>query len=679
MIKNTEINIRKISLLKPKSIIFISVTLILIIIASTIYEYNANKNEIYHLLNEYSSSILHVVSKSSESSIFSDSEMESLLAQHLLGIAKNISRLDSLNLINDDVLIQIANENEVYRINVFNQNKERVFSNAGLDTSHQFKKGKYSPDQYLAPLYEGKETEIIIGLKEARLEKGNRYAVAVRRAFGNGVIVVNLDAESYLNFKNKIGFGKLILDMGSGTGIEYILLQGPDEILAANKNVDELSNFTNDEDLRKVFDSEISLSRIVQFENKSVYEAVSLFKMDGKKIGVFRVGLSMDEIYSSETRMLTRAIVVSLIVIVITVIILSVIISNQNYNLVSEEYKRIQTLTGNIIENLSPALITVDSSDRIIIFNRSAYKMLSVNEINNKIINLDTLNNISTDIYSIMCKKEKLDNYEIETLVNGVNRTLMLNSASTEEINSSLSTYSLLIEDITDVRKIEKQLLQNEKFTAMGELASGVAHEIRNPLNTIIMISQRLEREYNSKVNSEDFSSLLEILHSESHRVNSIIEQFLRFTKPARLMVAEYEVNEFLNEIIKIAEVQATDHEVNIKVNVQNSGKITFDYQQMKQVFINLIRNAVEASHKGGEINIDFTSSKKGNVFIISDNGSGISRENLKKIFDIYFTTKNNGTGMGLSIVRQIILQHNGTIEVESVINKGSKFIITLP
>ncbi len=109
----------------------------------------------------------------------------------------------------------------------------------------------------------------------------------------------------------------------------------------------------------------------------------------------------------------------------------------------------------------------------------------------------------------------------------------MLNSTSLEKANLTIDTYSLLIEDITEIRKIEKQLTQNEKFTAMGELASGVAHEIRNPLNTIIMISQRLEREYKNKLNSEDFNSLIDILHSESQRVNSIIEQFLRFTKPA--------------------------------------------------------------------------------------------------------------------------------------------------
>ncbi|MFA5011906.1 MAG: ATP-binding protein [Ignavibacteria bacterium] len=677
MIKNSEINIRKISLLKPKNIIFVSAALVIIIIASTIYEYSANKNEIYHLLNEYSNSILNVVTKSSENSIFSDSEMENLLAQHLLGVARNVARLDSLNLLNNDLLVQIGDENEVFRINVFNKNKERVFSNAGSDSIHQSMKGKYSPDTYLTPLYDGSETEIIIGLKEARIEKGNRFAVGVTRAFGKGVIVVNLDAESYLKFKNKIGFGKLILDMGSGAGIEYILLQNTNEILAANKNVDELSSFSNDEELKYVFDTENSIARIVQFEGRSVYEAVNLFKMDNNKIGIFRVGLSMDEIYSSESRMLTRAVVVSLIVIVMTIIILSVIISNQNYNLISEEYKRIQTLTGNIIENLSPALITTDSTGNIIIFNNSAYKLLSITD--DVCPSLDTINEISHDLSVILNKREKLENFEIETSVNGIRRTFMLNSASTLETKTSNSTYSLLIEDITDTRKIEKQLSQNEKFTAMGELASGVAHEIRNPLNTIIMISQRLEREYKYKINSEDFSSLLEILRSESYRVNSIVEQFLRFTKPAKLMIAEYDVNEFLTEIIKIAEVQTINKTIKIQAKINEYKKISFDYQQMKQVFINLIRNAIDASQNNGEINIEFTSSNKGNVFTICDNGSGITKENIKKIFDIYFTTKKNGTGMGLSIVRQIVLQHNGTIEVESEINRGSKFIITIP
>lgn len=678
MIKNTKPNIKKFSLLKPKNVIFISVILILIIIISTIFEYNSNKNDIYHMLGEYANSMIHVISKSSENSIISDSEMENLLAEHLLGVAKNVSRLDSLKLINSNTLNQIANENEIYRINIFNQNKERIFSNAELGTNHLSQKGKYSPDDYLSPLYEGKENEIIIGLKEARLEKGTRFAVAIRRTENKGVIVVNLDAESYLNFKNKIGFGKLILDIGAGTGIKYVSLQNKEEILAANINVDELTNLNNDEELKKVYESGNTFSRIIKFNNENIFETISLFSIDNKKIGIFRVGLSMDEIHSMESKMLTRTILVSLLIVVITIIVLSFIISNQNYNLISEEYKRIQTFSGNILENLSLALITIDTENNIFIFNRSAYEILLIPFSETMQINIDSIRNISNDIYQLLISKKALKNYEIETEIKGNKKTFMLNSTALEKADSKIDTYSLLIEDITEIRKISKQLIQNDKFTAMGELASGVAHEIRNPLNTIYMISQRLDREYKNKLKSEDFNSLTDILHSESQRVNSIIEQFLRFTKPLKLAKQKIKISELLDDIIKIISIQAEAKNIIVNTIIETDAEVNIDYQQMKQVFLNLFRNSIEATNQGGKIGIRFYKSESKFIFEIYDTGCGISEENLKKIFDIYFTTKPTGTGMGLSIVRQIILQHGGTIDVESNIDKGTKFIITL-
>jgi len=679
MNKSRDIIIKKFSFLKPKNIIIISVVLIVIIIVSTIYEYKSNKNEIYHLLGEYANSMLHVISKSSENSIVSDSEMENLLAQHLLGVARNVARLDSLKIITDELLIKIAEENDVFRINVFNQNKERAFSNANLDSKHQFQKGKYSPDDYLAPLYEGKEKEIVIGLKEARLEQGSRFAVAVRRAYNNGVIVVNLDAESYLNFKNKIGFGKLILDMGSGTDIVYVVLQNEKEILAANKNVNELSIIKDDNELKVLLAGGESISRVIKFQGNDVFESVSLFKIDNEKIGIFRVGLSMEEVSSVESRMLTRTIIVSLLVIVITVIILSVIISNQNYNLVSNEFKRIQTFTGNILENLSLALITIDDEGKIKIFNKAAFEMFVIPYKDIIGFHISDVTPVADKIFEILIAKKQVRNYEVEEEVFNIKKTFMLNSTAVYAENNVLDTYSLVIEDTTEIRKIEKQLSQNDKFFAMGELASGVAHEIRNPLNTINMISQRLEREYGSKFNSEDFNTLTEVLHSESLRVNGIIEQFLRFTKPAKLLLQKIKVSEFIDELLKIVSIQAEAKGIKVNTQIDSDEDVNIDYQQMKQVFINLFRNSIDATEKGGTINFKYNKSIGKSVFELSDTGIGILKKNLKKIFDIYYTTKSDGTGMGLSIVRQIILQHNGNIDVESEINKGTKIIITIP
>ncbi len=193
------------------------------------------------------------------------------------------------------------------------------------------------------------------------------------------------------------------------------------------------------------------------------------------------------------------------------------------------------------------------------------------------------------------------------------------------------------------------------------------------------MISQRLDREYKNILNSEDFNSLTDILHSESQRVNSIIEQFLRFTKPVNLVRQTIKVSELLDEIMKILRIQAEAKNIIIDSIIESDENVNIDYQQMKQVFINLFRNSIDATNQGGKIEIKFYKAEGKSVFEINDTGSGISKENLKKIFDIYFTTKSTGTGMGLSIVRQIILQHEGTIDVESNIDKGTKFIITLP
>lgn len=679
MNKNRGVNIKKFSFLKPKNIIIISAVLVVIIIVSTIYEYRSNKNEIYHLLGEYASSMLHVVAKSSENSIVSDSEMENLLAGHLLGVARNVARLDSHNMLSNGMLVKVAEENEVFRINVFNQNKERIFSNAVTESGHQEQKGKYSPDSYLTPLYEGREKELIIGLKEARLEKGSRFAVAVRRTGGNGVIVVNLDAESYINFKNKIGFGKLILDMGQGTGIVYVALQNEKEFLAANRNVNELSQIKDDAELKKLLESGESISRVVKYEGSDVFESVSLFRIDNEKIGLFRVGLSMDELSSVESRMLARTLIVLLLVIVITVTVLSVVLSNQKYTIVENEFKRIQTFTGNILENLSLALITIDAEGSIRIFNKAAYEMFGIPYGSISGINISEVNTVTDVILEVLRMKKQVRNYETVHEINGISKSFMLNSTDVYTEDKLLDTYSLVIEDITEIRKIEKQLNQNEKFFAMGELASGVAHEIRNPLNTISMISQRLEREFSKKLKSDDFNTLTEVLHSESLRVNGIIEQFLRFAKPANLIIQRIKVSDFLEELLKIVNIQAEAKGIQINTILENDEDISIDYQQMKQVFINLFRNSIDATSSGGLISFRYRNTEGKSVIELSDTGCGIPKENMGKIFDIYFTTKSDGTGMGLSIVRQIILQHKGSIEVESEINKGTKIIITLP
>lgn len=671
-------NIRRFSLLKPRYVIIISSVLVLIMIASTFYEYNLNKKEIYRILNEYANSMIHTVSMSSANSIISDREMESLLAQHLLSAAKNTARVDSLGYLSNDALIRLAEENDVFRINVFDRSGKRVMS-SNIHDVHTGSVQKYTQIDYIDPILHGQKREMIIGLKEARMEKGNRFAVAVARPYNRGAIVVNLDAESYIGFRNKIGFGKLVLDIGSATGIDYIILQNPNEILAANKNVNELPPYDRDDTLRKVFETGETMYRTTVFEGKDIYEAISLFKIDNEKIGLFRIGLGMEEINSAESRMFRRGIITSLVVIVISVIVLSVIISNQNYSIISNEFRKIKTFTGSVLENMTLAIVTVDNDGRIKIFNKSAFEIFGIPYADYENKNLDGVDKLPGFIKELLGNKNQVKNLEEEFELNSEKRSLLINSAVVRNEIGETDTYSLVIEDVTETREIQRHLAQSERLASMGELASGVAHEIRNPLNTINMIAQRMDREYSGRLSSDDFNTLVEILRSESKRVNGIIEQFLYFARPAKPNVTEFEVASLLNAVGKIAEIQTEEKGIAFSLEAGEGAVMTADYQQLKQVFINLIRNAVEATDSGGKIKIAHRQEGGKNIFEVSDTGCGISDANLDKIFDIYFTTKSGGTGMGLSIVRQIIIQHGGTITAESKLKHGTKFTITIP
>ena len=644
--------LRGISGLRTGNIIIISGLLIAVLIGATVYEYRSNREDVYSLLYEYSESIHHLVLESSSNSIVSNEEIEGLMAEHLLGTARTVRRLDSLNGLNEKILTGMAKDNNVYRINVFNRERVREVSNLLFDTL-MHKRETVMAMGYLEGLFEGREEEVIIGLKTARFERGSRYAVAVRRANNKGVIVVNLDAEAYIDFKEKIGFDKLISDLGTGKGIKYILLQSPEGVMSTNVSGKRFSAISEDIELGEVYETGRGISRITEYEDGRVLESISLLKTDGKKAGIIRVGLSLEAVQKSDREMLTRNAVVTIAVILLTAAVFFVIVTNKNSRLVSEEYERIQTLTGNIIETLTPALITLDEKGEIIIFNRSAFKMFSMAEEDLEGLRLERFNDELPELYEILAKRRMLTNFEMELKYSGEIRVFLLNTVSTEGSDLEMRTYSLLIEDLTNIRRIERELSRNERFTAMGELASSVAHEIRNPLNTIIMISQRLEREYKPRISSGDFDSLLQILHSESRRVNDIIEQFLKFTKPPRLVITESKVSDFLNETVKIASVQALEKGIEIETGILEDGVIKIDYVQMKQAFINLLRNAIDATEKGGKVRVEYISERANDKFIVSDNGAGISSENLERIFDIYFTTKQTGTGMGLSIVRQ--------------------------
>lgn len=666
--------------LQPKIIIAVAVIIGALMVVSAFIELQQSKDEILHLLTEQSASLIETVNQSSINALNSSEEIENLIAERLFNNARLIRKLDSLNLLNQNKLIEIGKENSLFRINIFNEEGMRVLSNRIPEEDHLHGEENINRSEELAPILKDSLSEFVIGLKEAEFSEGQRFAIAVARANKKGAIVINLDAQDFLEFRKRIGLGKIIRDISDNPGIEYIVLQDSIGILAAGSSVDTMNTIESDSFLINAINSNNTYTRIHNYKNQEVFEAVKRLNYDDEVIGIFRIGLTLDEVRAVEDRMIRRLIIISLVLAAIGVIILTIIFTTQNLRTVSSEFKKFKTFTSAVLENMGEAVIVVDEKMKVTIFNKASENLFKTKV--GEIINKD-LSDLSSEIFlslSDYCKDDNKDcaDVTIDTKIGNEKKYLNLNFTRNQD-DTRRDNYIIVINDLTESRRLEEESKRKEKLSAMGELASGVAHEIRNPINAIGMIAQRLDKEFKVEKDSEEYHSITSLLRNEVTRINKIITQFLSYAKPLALQFKKIDSKNFFDDIYRLFVDQAKSKGAMLKKLSDDSFEMTVDPELLKQSLMNLLQNAIDAVYSNGTIEINYFKKENDLIIEVADNGKGIP-ENIKtKIFDLYFTTKPEGTGLGLSIVQKIIAEHNGTIEVFSEVNKFTKFKITIP
>ncbi|MGZ3568223.1 MAG: GAF domain-containing protein [Thermodesulfobacteriota bacterium] len=246
-----------------------------------------------------------------------------------------------------------------------------------------------------------------------------------------------------------------------------------------------------------------------------------------------------------------------------------------------------------------------------------------------------------------------------------------------------LKTFSRQMEEkiqrtTADLRKTEAQLIRSEKLAALGQLAAGIAHEIRNPLTSInILIHSLTENFPPEDSHRED----LKVIEEEIDRINEILDRFLRFAKPAPPLLERTEVASIFEETLQLIRPRMEKQRVHVQKQFEVLPIILMDREQIKQVALNLLLNAVQAMPRGGTLMLRGENSKDGQWIKISirDSGIGIPDEDMNRLFDPFFSTREGGIGLGLSIAHRIIDQHHGKIEVESALGKGTLFTLWLP
>ena len=220
---------------------------------------------------------------------------------------------------------------------------------------------------------------------------------------------------------------------------------------------------------------------------------------------------------------------------------------------------------------------------------------------------------------------------------------------------------------------------RRDRLAAMGELASTVAHEIRNPLNAIAMSAQRLRAETFTGAEDEEARGLVDVIHRESGRIDTRIHEFLAFARPPALVPANASLATLVDEVGAALRSSAELRGVTLAVDTSRAETALVDVEQMRQVVDNLVRNAIDATPSGGRIEVRASSTGEDHLIVVRDTGPGIPADDLPKIFDLYFTTKADGTGVGLAVTQQIVSAHGGRIDVDSSPGSGTTFTIVLP
>ena len=659
--------------IQPKVLLAIFLVTSLIIFSSALIELHQSKSEMLELMEKQSHTLLGTLLSSSDNALSSFEKVEMELRNRLLNNAGMIRLLYEKGLVTNALLEKIAYDNKIFRINIFNNNGKKIFSSH--NEIHENLPQNESPTAFLHAIFAGTVDTLIIGIKTARFSDGKRFAVALASQ-NRSAIVLNVDADDLLKFRKQIGFGPLLRSVSNNYSIEYVALQNDSGIVAGAGKLDQLNQTRTDSFIKKTLSDNLFQWRVVNVGPHDVFEAVHALKYKGKTLGVFRLGLSMASIDEINKTVTARVIILSIVLFVFGFITLALVFTKQNFDFLSKRFKAVESFSQNILENVGDAIIVLNEQQKIKSANKAAAALFNVNE--QTIIGGD----LKFFVDEKVCKDFLNSNkpiVEISCMIAKNAKDLLAVKSSFLDENRNSNTI-IVLSDLTEQKAIERQLERKDRLTAMGELASSVAHEIRNPLNAIGTITQQISKDFEPKENVNEFRELSSIVYKEVKRINETIESFLKFAKPLALNAEEFDSRNLFEQLEK--EYSPILKEKNIKLEIQENwhGTVEWDKSQLTQVFINLLNNSIAAINGTGLISIIINKTDDEKIEIVfSDNGCGVSPENIGKIFNLYFTTKTKGSGIGLSVVQKIIAEHNGLLSVSSEIGKGTKFTIELP
>jgi two-component system sensor histidine kinase HydH len=345
---------------------------------------------------------------------------------------------------------------------------------------------------------------------------------------------------------------------------------------------------------------------------------------------------------------------------------------------------RIKAFRDTLISSLPVGLIVTDSKGKIILCNQFAEQIASVVE--NKVVGFTPEDVLAEELARALNLDLEGQNKQTAGAVQreivlpdaqGVMRTLQLNSLSIIESEGAPAGVMLLIQDLSQVKSLEEELRRSERMAALGKMAAGVAHELRNPLSSIKGLAILLKSRFQEKSPDQETA---DILVHEVERLNRSIGELLDYARPQKLIKEDVRPEEVVQKAVSLIRMDAESVGVKVEIRMEDDlPLVQADQDKLNQVFLNLFLNSIQAMEHGGRLDIRVATQGRNVLFTVKDTGCGVNKEDLPRVFDPYFTTKADGTGLGLAMSVKIIEEHGGNMTFESEPDVGTTVVVSLP
>ena len=394
------------------------------------------------------------------------------------------------------------------------------------------------------------------------------------------------------------------------------------------------------------------------------------------------VGLDMGPIEAVRKQDTTNTILLASILLLIGFAGVVSLFLAQAYRSTRTSLTRIKAFSDNVVERMPVGLVALDGKGRIISFNQAAEATLRLpsDQVTGRTASEVLPRQVLDMVAALKDSTRTAIGKEFDcSFPDGRIVPLDVTLSSLKGEDGTVWGTIILCRDLTEVQSLKREVETSRRLASLGRLAAGVAHEIRNPLSSIKGFATYFKERYRDNPDDQKTS---EIMIQEVDRLNRVITQLLEFARPPVIQKKRASLQSLIQHSLKMIERQASAKEIQVLSHLPSDMKeVDLDPDGINQVLLNLYLNAIEAMERGGTLTVSLYREERSPwvKIMVSDTGTGISKEDLEHVFDPYFTTKQSGTGLGLAIVHKIIEAHRGEVRAESEIGRGTTVSVLLP